>query len=62
MGRSVTPDTYPIQKAVSELRLGIMSPPTAGMLGTLMTQRMLTSPQPPDVRVDFWKLAYDAIG
>ena len=35
--------------------------PQAEMLGILLTQRAWTSPSPPQVQTDFWKLAYAAI-
>jgi hypothetical protein len=31
------------------------------MVGILMTQRAWTSPNPPDVCLDFWTSAYQAI-
>jgi CubicO group peptidase (beta-lactamase class C family) len=37
------------------------SDPTEGMVTILMTQRAWTSPKPPDVCLDFWTLAYQAI-
>ncbi len=35
--------------------------PTEGVIGILLTQRMMDSPQPPPVFSDFWTLAYAAI-
>jgi CubicO group peptidase (beta-lactamase class C family) len=35
--------------------------PAEGVIGILLTQRMLDSPQPPRVFSDFWTLAYGAI-
>ncbi len=35
--------------------------PAEGMIGILMTQRMMESPQPPQVFTDFWTLAYGAL-
>jgi len=35
--------------------------PKQDLIGILMTQRMMTSPEPPPVFVDFWKSAYRAI-
>jgi CubicO group peptidase (beta-lactamase class C family) len=35
--------------------------PTNGVIGILLTQRMLDSPQPPPAFVDFWTLAYAAL-
>lgn len=35
--------------------------PAEGLVGILMTQRNWTSPNPPDVCVDFWTSAYQAI-
>jgi CubicO group peptidase (beta-lactamase class C family) len=35
--------------------------PVEGVIGILLTQRMLDSPQPPRVFSDFWTLAYGAI-
>jgi len=35
--------------------------PAAAMIGILFTQRMMDSPKPPRVFVDFWTLAYAAI-
>jgi CubicO group peptidase (beta-lactamase class C family) len=35
--------------------------PHEDLIGILMTQRAWTSPNPPDVRSDFWTLAYQAI-
>jgi CubicO group peptidase (beta-lactamase class C family) len=35
--------------------------PAEGMIGILMTQRMMDSPQPPAVFRDFWTAAYQAI-
>lgn len=32
------------------------------LIGILMTQRLLESPCPPDVYLDFWALSYQAIG
>jgi len=37
------------------------SDPTEELVGILMTQRMWTSPQGPDVYHDFWTQAYQAI-
>lgn len=38
------------------------SDPAEDMVGVLMTQRMLDSPQPPQIFADFWTSAYQAIG
>jgi CubicO group peptidase (beta-lactamase class C family) len=35
--------------------------PAEGMLGILFTQRMMDSPEPPEVFTDFWNLAYGAM-
>ena len=35
--------------------------PAEGMIGILLTQRMMDSPQPPRVFTDFWTLAYAAM-
>jgi CubicO group peptidase (beta-lactamase class C family) len=35
--------------------------PTENMIGVLLTQRMMDSPQPPRAFVDFWTMAYQAI-
>ena len=35
--------------------------PAKGVIGILLTQRMMDSPQPPPVFTDFWTLAYAAI-
>ena len=35
--------------------------PAEGMIGILLTQRMMDSPQPPRVFTDFWTLAYGAM-
>jgi CubicO group peptidase (beta-lactamase class C family) len=35
--------------------------PVEGVIGILLTQRMLDSPQPPRVFSDFWTLAYGAL-
>jgi len=35
--------------------------PAEGMIGILFTQRMMDSPQPPQVMSDFWTLAYGAM-
>jgi CubicO group peptidase (beta-lactamase class C family) len=35
--------------------------PANGMIGILFTQRMMDSPDPPKVFVDFWTLAYEAM-
>jgi CubicO group peptidase (beta-lactamase class C family) len=35
--------------------------PTEGMIGILLTQRMMDSPDPPKVFTDFWTLAYGAM-
>jgi CubicO group peptidase (beta-lactamase class C family) len=35
--------------------------PAEGMIGILFTQRMMGSPEPPKVFVDFWTLAYGAM-
>ena len=35
--------------------------PVEGVIGILFTQRMMDSPQPPNVFADFWTLAYGAI-
>jgi CubicO group peptidase (beta-lactamase class C family) len=35
--------------------------PAEGMIGILFTQRMMDSPEPPDVFTDFWTLAYGAM-
>jgi CubicO group peptidase (beta-lactamase class C family) len=37
------------------------SDPSAGVVGILLTQRAWTSPIPPDICLDFWTLAYQAI-
>ena len=37
------------------------SDPSADMVGILLTQRAWTSPIPPDICLDFWTLAYQAI-
>lgn len=34
--------------------------PAHAMIGILFTQRMMDSPQPPKVFIDFWTLAYAA--
>jgi hypothetical protein len=34
---------------------------TEGMIGILFTQRMMDSPEPPKVFVDFWTLAFGAM-
>jgi CubicO group peptidase (beta-lactamase class C family) len=35
--------------------------PAEGMIGILFTQRMMDSPEPPNVFMDFWTLAYEAM-
>ncbi len=35
--------------------------PREGMVGILFTQRLVQSPEPPDVYMDFWTLAYGAM-
>jgi CubicO group peptidase (beta-lactamase class C family) len=35
--------------------------PAEGMIGILFTQRMMDSPEPPTVFIDFWTLAYGAM-
>jgi CubicO group peptidase (beta-lactamase class C family) len=35
--------------------------PAEGMIGILMTQRLMASPEPPSVFTDFWTLAYAAM-
>jgi CubicO group peptidase (beta-lactamase class C family) len=35
--------------------------PKEGLIGILMTQRMMESPEPPPVFNDFWTLAYGAM-
>jgi CubicO group peptidase (beta-lactamase class C family) len=35
--------------------------PATGLTGILLTQRMLTSPEPPEVARDFWAAAYGAL-
>jgi hypothetical protein len=35
--------------------------PAEGMIGILLTQRMMDSPEPPKVFTDFWTLAYGAM-
>ena len=37
------------------------SDPREQLTGILLTQRMMDSPQPPTVMLDFWTLAYQAI-
>jgi CubicO group peptidase (beta-lactamase class C family) len=37
------------------------SDPKEDIVGILMTQRLMDSPQPPRVSVDFWTSAYQAI-
>ena len=37
------------------------SDPDTGLTGVLLTQRGMTSPQPPEVMTDFWRLAYGAL-
>ncbi len=36
--------------------------PATGLTGILLTQRMTTSPEPPQVFRDFWAAAYAALG
>jgi CubicO group peptidase (beta-lactamase class C family) len=36
--------------------------PVTGLTGILLTQRMMTSPEPPPVSRDFWAAAYAALG
>ncbi len=35
---------------------------TSGLTGILLTQRMMTSPEPTELVRDFWAAAYAAIG
>jgi CubicO group peptidase (beta-lactamase class C family) len=35
--------------------------PATGLTGILLTQRTMTSPEPPEVARDFWSAAYAAI-
>lgn len=35
--------------------------PVEGVIGILLTQRMMNSPKPPSVYSDFWTLAYGAV-
>ena len=35
--------------------------PAAGLTGILLTQRMVTSPEPEEVTRDFWSAAYAAV-
>jgi CubicO group peptidase (beta-lactamase class C family) len=35
--------------------------PATGLTGILLTQRMMTSPEPPEVARDFWSAAYAAL-
>jgi CubicO group peptidase (beta-lactamase class C family) len=35
--------------------------PVTGLTGILLTQRMMTSPEPPEVFRDFWAAAYGAL-
>lgn len=35
--------------------------PETGVIGVLLTQRMMESPAPPPVFTDFWRAAYDAV-
>jgi CubicO group peptidase (beta-lactamase class C family) len=35
--------------------------PVSGLTGILLTQRMMTSPEPPAVARDFWSAAYAAL-
>jgi len=35
--------------------------PAPGVIGILLTQRMMESPQPPKVFTDFWTLAYGSL-
>lgn len=35
--------------------------PATGMIGILLTQRLMDSPEPPPVFSDFWTLAYGAM-
>lgn len=35
--------------------------PAEDMIGILFTQRMMESPEPPKVFIDFWTLAYAAL-
>ncbi len=37
------------------------SDPVTGVTGVLFTQRAMTSPQPPEVFNDFWRLAYQSL-
>src|SRR6185295_10273975 len=37
------------------------SDPDTGLTGVLLTQRGMTSPEPPQVMADFWRLAYGAL-
>ncbi len=36
--------------------------PKTGLIGILMTQRLMDSPEAPAIYVDFWRAAYEAIG
>jgi CubicO group peptidase (beta-lactamase class C family) len=36
--------------------------PVNGVIGILLTQRMMDSPEPPRVFTDFWALAYSSVG
>ena len=38
------------------------SDPECGLTGILFTQRAMTSPEPPEVFVEFWDAAYGALG
>jgi CubicO group peptidase (beta-lactamase class C family) len=35
--------------------------PTTGFTGILFTQRAMTSPEPPEAMIDFWRLAYSTL-
>jgi CubicO group peptidase (beta-lactamase class C family) len=37
------------------------SDPERGLTGILLTQRAMTSPEPPALFVDFWDAAYSAV-
>ena len=37
------------------------SDPSTGLTGILFTQRVMTSPQPPQLFTDFWEAAYGAL-
>jgi hypothetical protein len=60
IGHKAFADTEPIGRDAI-FRMASVSKPIAGVAAMLLTQRMMTSPEPTELARDFWAAAYAAI-